>query len=40
MADPAGRGAKLLLEHEPHNATAFRIPSQALTGIARNPNTE
>ena len=33
-------GAELLLELGPQNAAAFRIPGQALAGIARNPNIE
>ena len=33
-------GAELLLELGPQNAAAFRIPGQALAGIARNPNVE
>jgi len=33
-------GAELLLELGPQNAAAFRIPGQALAGIAQNPNIE
>ena len=33
-------GAELLVELEPQNAAAFRIPAEALAGIARNPNIE
>lgn len=33
-------GAELLVELGPQNAAAFRIPAQALAGIARNPNVE
>ena len=33
-------GAELLVELAPQNAAAFRIPAQALAGIARNPNVE
>jgi serine protease len=33
-------GAELLIELEPQNAAAFRIPAQALAGISRNPNIE
>ena len=33
-------GAELLVELGPQNAAAFRIPAQALVGIAQNPNIE
>jgi serine protease len=33
-------GGELLVELEPQNAAAFRIPAEALAGISRNPNIE
>ncbi|NHA13886.1 S8 family serine peptidase [Thioalkalivibrio sp. XN279] len=35
-----GAGAELLVDLADYDAAAFRIPGQALAGIARNPNVE